>query len=51
MKNRTCQMGGHTQEGEGKRRKLRLIWLMYFLYKKEYRNFKLGETTIRIGLK
>jgi hypothetical protein len=40
--------GGHIQEGEGKRRKLRRwIWLMYSLYKKEYRNFKPIETTIR----
>jgi hypothetical protein len=43
-------MGGHIQEGEGKRRKLRWIWLLYSLYKNEYRIFKLAETTIRKGL-
>jgi hypothetical protein len=35
----------------GKRSRLRRwIWLMYFLYKNEYRIFKLVETTIRRGL-
>jgi hypothetical protein len=29
--------GGHLGEGEGNRRKLRRIWLIYFLYNNEYR--------------
>jgi hypothetical protein len=42
--------GGHTREGEGKRRKLRWwTWLIYSLYKNEYRNLKAAETTIRKG--
>jgi hypothetical protein len=44
--------GGHIREREGKRRKLRrLIWLMYSLYKNEYRIFKPVEITIRRGLR
>jgi hypothetical protein len=44
--------GGHAQEEWGKRRKLRTrIWLIYSLYKNEYRNLKLAETTIRKGLR
>jgi hypothetical protein len=44
--------GGHSGEREGKRRKLRRwIWLMYFLYKKEYRIFKPVEITIRWGVR
>jgi hypothetical protein len=42
----------YTREGEGKRRKLtRWIWLMYSLYKNEYRIFKPVEITIRRGLR
>jgi hypothetical protein len=38
--------------GHGKRRKLRSwIWLICFLHKKEYRNLKPTETTIRKGLR
>jgi hypothetical protein len=38
--------GVHIQEGEGKSRKLRSwIWLMYSVYKNEYRTFKPFETT------
>jgi hypothetical protein len=43
--------GSHTQEREGKRRKLKWIWLVYSLYKNEYRIFKLFETTIGKELK
>jgi hypothetical protein len=44
--------GGNIQEREGKRRKLRiLIWLMYSLYKNEYRIFKTAEIAIRRRLK
>jgi hypothetical protein len=40
--------GGHTWEEEGKQRKLRRwIQLMYSLYKKEYRIFKLVEAIIK----
>jgi hypothetical protein len=43
--------GGHYQEREGKRQKLRRwIWLMYFLYKNEYTIFKPVEITTRRGL-
>jgi hypothetical protein len=43
---------GCIQEGKGKRRKLRRrIWLMYSLYKNEYRIFKSVETTVRKGLR
>jgi hypothetical protein len=39
-------------EGEGKRRKLgKWIWLIYFLYKNEYRTFKPVEITIRNELR
>jgi hypothetical protein len=39
--------GGHLWEEESKRRKLRRwIWLMYFLYKNEYRIFKPVETGV-----
>jgi hypothetical protein len=45
---------GRTQrrEREGKRRKLRMsIWLMYFLYKNEYRIFKPVEIIIGRALR
>jgi hypothetical protein len=43
--------GCHIAEGAGKGRKLRKeMWLMYSLYKNEYRIFKLFQTTIRRGL-
>jgi hypothetical protein len=39
---------GHIQEGVDKRRKQRRWkWLIYSLYKNEYRIFKLLETTIK----
>jgi hypothetical protein len=39
-------------KGEGKRRKLRIrIWLMYSLYKNEFRIFKPFEINIRNGLR
>jgi hypothetical protein len=42
--------GGQTRED--KRRKLtRLIWLMYYLYKNEYRIFKPIEITTQRGLR
>jgi hypothetical protein len=42
----------YTKEREGKRKKLRRsIWLMYFLYKNEYKLFKPVEITIRKGLR
>jgi hypothetical protein len=45
-------MGDHIQEGEGKRRQLRrLIWLVYSLYKNQYRILRPAETTIRKGLR
>jgi hypothetical protein len=51
MKNRSGK-GEVTHEwGRGKQRKLRSMWLMYSVYKNEYRIFKLVETTIRRGLK
>jgi hypothetical protein len=41
----------HIWEQYDKRRKLRRwIWLMFSLYKNEYRIFKLVETTVRRGL-
>jgi hypothetical protein len=41
-------MEGHIQEREGERKKVRRqIWLMYFLYKNEYKIFKSVEITIR----
>jgi hypothetical protein len=44
--------GGHIQEREGKRRKLRRrVWLMFFLYKNEYKILKHVEITIRRGLR
>jgi hypothetical protein len=43
--------GGNIKEGEGKRRKLRRrIWLMYFLYKNEYRIFQPVDATMKRGL-
>jgi hypothetical protein len=45
-------MGGHIKEGEGKIRKLRRwIWLIYFLYKDEYRIFKPFEANIKSEIK
>jgi hypothetical protein len=39
--------GGHTLGGAGKLRTW--MWLIYFLYKNEYRYLKPIETTIRKG--
>jgi hypothetical protein len=39
------------QEKEGKRKLRRYMWLVYFLYKNEYRIFKSVEITIRRGLR
>jgi hypothetical protein len=40
--------GGHIQEGEGEKMKLRrLTWLMCSLYKNEYRIYQSVEITIR----
>jgi hypothetical protein len=45
-------MGGYTLKSVGKRRKLRReIQLLYFLCKSEYKICKLGEITIRRGLR
>jgi hypothetical protein len=40
--------GGHIREKEGKRRG---IWLMYFIFKNEYRIFKPVKITIKMGLR
>jgi type IV secretory pathway component VirB8 len=50
--NQVMLRGDHKQERGGKRRILRRwIWLIYFLYKNEYRLFKPVEITTRRELR
>jgi hypothetical protein len=45
------QLGGHTQEGQGKERKPKIwMWLMCSLYRNECSNLKLAEATMASGL-